>query len=234
MNYLVLVRHGQSMWNIANKFTGWVDVALTEKGLYEALIAAEELQGIRFDIAYTSTLIRAHQTLCAILSKQERVAIFIHEDAQHQRHALHPEQYASEELPVFSHEALNERWYGELQGMAIDEARRQFSEEQVFVWRRSWDVAPPGGESLKDTYERVIPYLEQYILPQIQQGKNVLIAAHGNSLRAIIKYLEQISDEEIPQLELPTGKPIIYGYNNNHYQREEHLRFDRPLHWSPQ
>lgn len=197
MTKLVIVRHGQSEWNKANKFTGWVDVDLAEKGIAEATTAGEELRNYKFDAAFTSGLKRAQRTLEIILSLN-----------------------SSGNIPVVRNEALNERMYGDLQGMDKDEARRKFGEEQVHIWRRSFDIAPPGGESLKDTAERVIPYFESEIAPMLKNGKNVIIAAHGNSLRALIMHLEGLSEDEILKVEIPTGRPKVYDLNNDLSIRE--------------
>lgn len=187
MGKLVLVRHGQSTWNKENKFTGWVDVGLAEKGETEAKEAGRILNGLKFDQAFTSALKRAQLTLSLILEETGQTDLLIVQD-----------------------EALNERMYGDLQGMDKDEARRKFGEEQVHIWRRSFDIAPPGGESLKDTANRVLPYFEREIVPLLKEGKNIIIAAHGNSLRALIMKLENLSKEEILKVEVPTGKPKLY------------------------
>lgn len=189
---LVLVRHGQSEWNEKNLFTGWADVDLTERGIEEAHKAAQALKerGLKFDEAFTSDLIRAQHTLDIIL-----------------------EDLGQTEIPVTRDKALNERDYGNLVGMNKDEARQRWGEEQVHIWRRSYDVRPPGGESLKDTAERAVPYFEKHILPKVEAGENVLVSAHGNSLRAIIMWLEKLSPEEVLKLELETGVPILYELN---------------------
>lgn len=187
MATLVLVRHGQSVWNLENRFTGWVDVDLSEKGEVEAHQAGEKLSDYTFDAAFSSVLKRANRTLDTILQMGGQSDLEVTRDA-----------------------ALNERMYGDLQGMNKDEAREQFGAEQVHIWRRSYDVAPPGGESLKTTGDRTIPYFEQRIAPLLKAGKSVIIAAHGNSLRALVKHLENLSPEEILQVEIPTGTPIVY------------------------
>ncbi len=186
---LVLVRHGQSEWNLKNLFTGWANPDLTELGREEANQAGERLKalGLSFDTAFTSALIRAQHTLSRILKV-----------------------LGQEDLPVTRDQALNERDYGELTGLNKDEARARWGKEQVFLWRRSYDVQPPGGESLADTAARVVPYFEANIVPQLKQGKRVLIVAHGNSLRALIMHLENLPGEEIAKRELATGAPIIY------------------------
>ena len=189
---LVLVRHGQSEWNEKNLFTGWADVDLTERGIEEAHKAAQALKerGIRFDEAFTSDLVRAQHTLDIIL-----------------------EDLGQTDIPITKDKALNERDYGNLVGMNKDEARKRWGEEQVHIWRRSYDVRPPGGESLKDTAERAVPYFEKHILPKVQAGENVLVSAHGNSLRAIIMWLEKLTPEQVLKLELATGVPILYELN---------------------
>lgn len=189
---LVLVRHGQSEWNKLNLFTGWKDVDLSEGGIAEAHRAAESLQaaGIRFDIAYTSALIRAQHTLDIILKGISQTDIPIHRD-----------------------QALNERDYGDLSGLNKDDARAKWGHEQVHIWRRSFDVPPPGGESLKMTSERTLPYFNEHIWPLVKAGKSVIVAAHGNSLRSIIMQLERLTPEEILKVEVATGVPIVYRFN---------------------
>jgi 2,3-bisphosphoglycerate-dependent phosphoglycerate mutase len=189
---LVLVRHGQSEWNLKNLFTGWKDVDLTEKGVEEARAAGRKLkaQGLRFDVAFTSSLKRAQRTLDLML-----------------------EEMGQSGLPIIRDQALNERDYGDLVGLNKDDARKKWGEEQVHIWRRSYDVAPPGGESLRDTLARALPYYVQEILPRVLRGERVLISAHGNSLRALIMVLERLTPEQILRRELGTGVPIVYGLN---------------------
>jgi 2,3-bisphosphoglycerate-dependent phosphoglycerate mutase len=191
-NVLVLVRHGESEWNKLNLFTGWRDPGLTETGTAEAHRAGKliKAQGFVFDIAYTSVLKRAQITLEIIL-----------------------EELGQQGLETIKDQALNERHYGDLCGLNKDDARKKGGDEQVHIWRRSYDVPPPGGESLKDTAARVLPYYEAQILPQIKAGKNVLVAAHGNSLRALIMQLDKLSPEEIVKLNLGTGEPYVYHLN---------------------
>ncbi len=193
-NTLVLVRHGQSEWNKLNLFTGWKDVDLTEKGIEEARAGGVELKtkGIKFDLAFTSALIRATRTLDLII-----------------------EELGAPELPITGDQALNERDYGDLTGLNKDDARKKWGDEQVHIWRRSFDVPPPGGESLKDTAARTLPYYRSKILPQVLEGKNVLVVAHGNSLRSIIMEIEGLSGEEIVKREVATGDPIIYRLDAN-------------------
>ena len=191
-NVLVLVRHGQSVWNAKNLFTGWKDVDLTDVGVEEARRAglALKAQGIRFDIAFTSALIRAQRTLEIILK-----------------------ELGQDGLETIRDQALNERDYGDLVGLNKEEMAAKVGAEQVHIWRRSFDVAPPGGESLKDTAERTLPYFEDRILPEVFAGKNVIVAAHGNSLRSIVMKLDDLSQDEVTQLNLATGVPIIYRLN---------------------
>jgi 2,3-bisphosphoglycerate-dependent phosphoglycerate mutase len=189
---LVLVRHGQSEWNLKNLFTGWRDVDLTELGVKEARAAGEKLkaQGLHFDLAFTSALKRAQRTLDLMLEEMGQTGI-----------------------PVVKNLALNERDYGDLSGLNKDDARAKWGAEQVHIWRRSYDIAPPGGESLKDTAARVLPYYIQEILPRVLGGDNVLVAAHGNSLRALVMVLEKLSPQEILAREIGTGVPLIYRLN---------------------
>jgi 2,3-bisphosphoglycerate-dependent phosphoglycerate mutase len=189
---LVLVRHGQSEWNLKNLFTGWRDVDLTEKGVAEAREAGRKLKahGIKFDVAFTSSLKRAQRTLNLMLEELGQISI-----------------------SVFKDEALNERDYGDLVGLNKDEARKKWGEEQVHIWRRSYDVAPPGGESLKDTLARTVPYYVTEILPRVLRGERVLVSAHGNSLRALVMVLDKHTPESITKLNLETGVPMIYRLN---------------------
>jgi 2,3-bisphosphoglycerate-dependent phosphoglycerate mutase len=186
---LVLVRHGQSEWNLRNLFTGWRDVDLSEEGVLEASGAGRKLktQGLKFDIGFTSALIRAQRTLDLML-----------------------EELGQRDLPVFKDQALNERDYGDLVGLNKDDARARWGKEQVHVWRRSYAIAPPGGESLRDTAARVLPYYLQEILPRVLRGQRVLVSAHGNSLRALVMVLDHHSTESILELNLGTGVPMIY------------------------
>jgi len=189
---LVLVRHGESEWNLKNLFTGWKDVDLTEKGIAEARAAGRKLkaQGLSFDVAFTSVLVRAQRSLDLML-----------------------EEMGQRKIPIFRDKALNERDYGDLSGLNKDDARARWGAEQVHIWRRSYDVAPPGGESLKDTAARVLPYYIQEILPAVLQGKRVLISAHGNSLRALVMVLERLSTSDILKREIGTGVPLVYRLN---------------------
>jgi 2,3-bisphosphoglycerate-dependent phosphoglycerate mutase len=186
---LVLVRHGQSEWNLKNLFTGWKDPGLTELGVEEARVAGERLKArnLGFDLAFTSALTRAQETLRLML-----------------------EEIGQPELPTIRDQALNERDYGDLSGLNKDAARQRWGAEQVHLWRRSYDVSPPGGESLKDTVARALPYYVQEILPRVLRGERVLVAAHGNSLRALVMVLDRLTPQTIPAMELATGLPLVY------------------------
>ena len=199
MTILVLIRHGQSVWNATNRFTGWTDVELSEKGEGEAATAGEQLADVRFDVVHTSALIRAQKTAEIVMSKNR----------------------VSGEIPTKQDERLNERHYGDLQGLNKAETAEIHGAEQVHIWRRSFDVPPPGGESLEMTAERTIPYFVEEIIPDLDSGMNVLVAAHGNSLRSIVMHIEGISPEEITKLEIPTGVPMLYEFDNGKISRLE-------------
>ncbi|WP_312285715.1 2,3-bisphosphoglycerate-dependent phosphoglycerate mutase [Chryseobacterium gleum] len=202
MEKLFLVRHGQSLWNLENRFTGWKDIDITEAGIEEAKKAGLALKGERIDIAFTSALIRAQHTLSIILN-----------------------EIGNPNIPVIKDKALNERSYGNLEGLNKAETALKYGDEQVHIWRRSYDVVPPGGESLKDTYNRVIPYFESQIRPLLKKGENVLIVAHGNSLRALIMYLEHLSPEEILEREIATGFPLTYVFDEKFHVSRKVSRF---------
>jgi len=194
MAYLILVRHGESEWNLQNRFTGWVDVDLSARGVTEAEKAGEALKAYPIDICYTSVLKRAQRTLDIILAV-----------------------LGKKDIPIIRDQALNERHYGDLQGLNKAETAQKYGDEQVRIWRRSYDVPPPGedGESLKDTAARTIPYYEAHIAKEIQSGKNVLVSAHGNSLRSIVMQLDQLTKEQVLELNIPTGRPIVYEMDEN-------------------
>ena len=194
MSLLVLVRHGESQWNLENRFTGWIDVPLSEKGIAEAKSAGKKLkkENIIFEKAYTSALKRAQDTLTLML-----------------------EELGQQNIPVEKDQALNERHYGDLQGLNKAETAKKFGDEQVKIWRRSYDVAPPNGESLKDTAARTLPYFQNKIMPNITNGKNILVSAHGNSLRSIVMFLDKLTKEQVVELNLGTGIPIIYEFDKN-------------------
>jgi 2,3-bisphosphoglycerate-dependent phosphoglycerate mutase len=194
MVWLCLLRHGQSQWNLENRFTGWVDVALTELGREEARAAGERLKsrGLRFDLAFTSVLSRAIETVDITLREMGQTGI-----------------------PIEKDEALNERMYGDLQGLDKAETAAKYGDEQVHIWRRSYDVPPPNGESLKDTQERTLPYYSAAIEPELRAGRNVLVVAHGNSLRAVVMALEELTPEQILQVEIPTAVPWLYELDSS-------------------
>ena len=192
MSKLVLIRHGESQWNLENRFTGWVDVPLSPKGIEEAKAAGKKLAGFKFDRAFSSVLARANETLRLVL-----------------------EGIGQTGIPIEKDKALNERMYGELQGLNKAETAKKFGDEQVKIWRRSYDVRPPGGESLKDTAERVLPYYDSRIKPYVLKGETILIAAHGNSLRALVMQLEQLTREQVLELNIPTGAPLLYELDNS-------------------
>jgi 2,3-bisphosphoglycerate-dependent phosphoglycerate mutase len=186
MPTLVLVRHGQSLWNLENRFTGWVDVPLSEKGLDEARRAGELLEGFRFDVAYTSALTRAQETLRIM------------------------QEVMGTNLPVIRDQALNERHYGDLQGLNKEDTAKRYGADQVKLWRRSYDVRPPNGESLELTARRTLPFYDRCIAGDLRLGKNVLVVAHGNSNRSIVMELDKLTGEQVVALELATGAPLVY------------------------
>lgn len=220
MAQLILTRHGQSLWNAQNKFTGWVDIPLSEQGRAEATIASCKLREYRVRVCFTSMLFRALETAVIILTEVDdicgdRVPIIKHDIDDEDWHGW--DKYSGDpeqELPVYTVPALDERYYGDLQGLNKAATAEKFGEEQVHLWRRSYNVAPPGGESLEDTVKRVVPFFRDRILKHLVEGDNVLVAAHGNSLRAIIKHIENLSPEEIVRVELGTGIPIVYDVDD--------------------
>jgi len=191
MGHLVLLRHGESQWNLENRFTGWIDVPLSTQGHEEAMTAAKQLSRYRFDRAFTSRLVRATDTLRIVLAA-----------------------IGQGQIPIEENQALNERMYGDLQGLNKEETVKKYGVEQVEVWRRSYEVRPPGGESLQDTAARVLPYYEGRIKPALDQGDTVLIVAHGNSLRALVMHLEHLSPQQIVELSIPTGALLVYGVDD--------------------
>jgi len=215
MAKLVIIRHGESIWNQENKFTGWMDISLSEKGKKEAKKAGKALKGYVFDEVFVSHLTRAIETMHIVLETldEKRTQTIYHVDDPEILKREHSSQRNDNELRITQSKELAERYYGKLQGLNKDECRKKYGEEQVHIWRRSYDVRPPGGESLKDTLNRALPFYNKKILPDLKKGKTLLIVAHGNSLRAIIKHLEKISDEKIPEYELATGVPIVYEFD---------------------
>lgn len=222
MAKLILTRHGQSLWNAENRFTGWADIPLSERGRAEATIASCKLQDYRIRVCFTSMLFRAMETAVIILTEVDdicdgRVPI-IKYDVEHENWQGwdNYDGDAEQELPVYPTATLDERFYGDLQGLNKAETAAEFGKEQVQLWRRSYRVRPPGGESLEDTVNRTVPFFRDRIMKQhLMAGDNVLIAAHGNSLRSIVKQLENLSEEEIVKVELGTGIPIVYDIDLN-------------------
>ena len=197
MTTLVLIRHGQSLWNAENKFTGWTDIGLSEKGIEEAEEAGKKLENVPFDVVHTSALIRAQKTAEIIIKNNKK----------------------SKKIPVYKDKRLNERHYGSLQGLNKKETAEKYGAEQVHIWRRSFDVPPPDGESLKMNAERTIPYFKENIIQDLKKGKNVLVSAHGNSLRSIVMYIENISKEDVVKLEIETGVPRTYVFEEDTFTR---------------
>lgn len=191
MARLILLRHGESQWNLENRFTGWVDVPLSAKGVEEARQAGEKLRGFIFNRAFSSVLTRANDTLRIVL-----------------------EVLGQTTIPIEKDKALNERMYGDLQGLNKAETAKKYGDAQVKIWRRSYDVKPPGGESLKDTAERTLPYYQNMVKPHLLKGETIIIAAHGNSLRALVMELDQLSKEEVLELNIPTGVPLLYEFDD--------------------
>lgn len=218
MSRLVLLRHGQSIWNLQNRFTGWVDVSLSQQGLKEAEEAGELLADIRFDVAFTSALMRAQHTLFEVLKKNRRcdgyVRVHAEQPTWYQRFA--PAKDDDDQLKVYTSEALNERYYGDLQGHYKEQVKQQYGPEQVHLWRRSFDVPPPEGESLAMTAQRTLPYFEAAIAAELLESRTVLVSAHGNSLRSIVMHLEKMGAEQVVKLEMATGAPHVY-------ELDEHL-----------
>ena len=217
------MRHGKSAWNEQNLFTGWVDIPLTDNGMQEAIHAGKTIENIPIDCIFTSTLIRAHMTVCISMQahKSKKIPVFLHQEGSNLQ--TWGEIYSSDTknkiIPVYTAWQLNERYYGQLQGLNKEETAKKYGKEQVHIWRRSYDVAPPGGESLKMTKERTVPFFKEQILPLLQEGKNVFICAHGNSLRSIMMFLDNLSADEVVNLELETGKPIIYTFTENQWNK---------------
>jgi 2,3-bisphosphoglycerate-dependent phosphoglycerate mutase len=210
---LILQRHGQSVWNKRNIFTGWVDIPLSEKGVQEAIEAGKKMAHIPIDVVFTSTLTRAQMTVALSMMHHKKIPVFLHEEKAFG-------EDGEDLVPVHMAWELNERMYGKLQGLNKDEMAKEFGAEQVQIWRRSYDVAPPEGESLEMTAARTLPYFQSKIVPLLEEGKNVLVSAHGNSLRSIVMHIEKISKEDIVKLEIPTGEPMVYSYNDGKWTRE--------------
>ncbi len=218
MSQLILVRHGKSMWNDLDLFTGWVDVPLSEKGIFEALQAGLKIQSTKIDIVYTSKLARAIQTALIMLSKLDmtKTPVIIHSKGKMKKWSNFSSNIQI--IPIIKKEALNERYYGDLQGLNKKDVGNQFGQEQLKLWRRSFDVAPPNGESLKDNLKRTLPFFKKHVIPRLENNENVLIVAHGNSLRAITKFIEDLDDKQIVKVEIPTGIPILYNFENKQFK----------------
>ena len=219
MSQLILLRHGQSLWNASNRFTGWVDVPLSERGRAEATIASCKLRNYRVQVCFTSMLMRALETAVICLTEcdeicEGKIPIIKHNADDPQWHGW--DQYGgdvNDELPIIPSAALDERYYGNLQGLNKAETAEKFGQDKVYLWRRSFSERPPGGESLEDTMNRTLPFFKERILAHLKSGDNVLVSAHGNSLRSIVMYLDNLAPEVIPELELKTGVPIVYEIN---------------------
>lgn len=221
---LILLRHGQSLWNKMNLFTGWVDIPLSEEGITEAFEAGKKIAQIPIDVIYVSSLMRAKLTAMIAMSvhADQKVPVVLHPKGGKLEEwgKMHSPKATNMTVPVLEAWQLNERYYGELQGLNKRETMDQYGEEQVHIWRRSYDVPPPGGECLADTAARAIPYFQENIVPHLASGQNVFISAHGNSLRAIMMHLEDMSKEEVLKLELPTGVPQIYTYEQGQITKD--------------
>lgn len=223
MATLILIRHGESLWNKNNLFTGWVDVPLSQQGIQEAIEAGKKLQNTPIDLIYTSTLVRAQETLAIAMAYHlsGKVPVFLHEGEGRLAEwgKIHSEKAKEATIPVISAWQLNERMYGALQGLDKGETCAKYGKEQVQIWRRSYATAPPEGESLEMCAGRTIPYFESEILLRLKEGKNVLVAAHGNSLRSIIMFLDKLTQEEVVALEMTLGQPIFYTYNAGQFSK---------------
>lgn len=229
MTKLILMRHGLSAWNEQNLFTGWVDIPLSEAGIRESIEGGKKIQDIPIDIIFTSTLVRSHMTLALAMLQHasKKVPVFLHpgQGKMDEWGKIYSEETKKTTLPVYSAWELNERMYGQLQGLNKAEMAKKYGAEQVQIWRRSFDIAPPGGESLAMTAERALPYFKKEIFPRLQRDVNVLVCAHGNSLRAIVMYLDKLTKEQVVKLELATGEPVVYQFKQG---RHERIPFDLP------
>lgn len=223
MSKLILMRHGESCWNKLNVFTGWVDVPLSTKGIEESLEGGKQIRDIPIDIIFTSALVRAQMTafLAMTVHNSGKTPVVVHEghDRLSEWGQIYGEEVKTMAIPVYCAWELNERMYGELQGLNKAETIKEFGADQVKIWRRSYDTAPPNGESLAMTAARAIPYFEQKIVPHLKQKKNVFISAHGNSLRAICMILDKLSKEEVLNFEIATGNPIVYEFASGVYKK---------------
>jgi 2,3-bisphosphoglycerate-dependent phosphoglycerate mutase len=222
MSTLILLRHGQSMWNLANLFTGWIDVPLSKKGIEEAKEAGRLIKDITIDSIFVSSLVRSEMTALVAMTEHTKgkTPIIVHEEDEMMK--KWSKNYGDEStlIPVYKAKELNERMYGELQGLNKTETINKYGQEQVHIWRRSFDVCPPQGESLAMTAERSIPFFKDKIVKELNQGRNVFVAAHGNSLRSIIMHIENLTKEEVLNLELETGQLVIYSFDGKTFKKQ--------------
>lgn len=220
---VILLRHGQSEWNKRNLFTGWVDISLSKEGIQEAVDAGKKISNIPIDVIYVSSLMRAQLTAMIAMAEHSggKIPLLLHpgEGKLEEWAKIHNPKATNSTIPVTAAWELNERMYGDLQGLDKQETRDKYGDEQVHIWRRSYDVPPPNGECLADTAARTIPYFQEKIVPHLASGQNVLISAHGNSIRAIIMHLDGLSKEEVLNLEVATGVPIIYEYDSGNFTK---------------
>jgi|SRR5579872_2745069 len=220
---LILLRHGESEWNRLNMFTGWVDIPLSRKGVEEAVAAGKRIADIPVDLIFVSSLIRSQMTamLAMLEHKDGKIPYMLHtgQGFLDEWSQIYSEEAEKLCVPVVTAWQLNERMYGRLQGLNKQETMNKYGQEQVKLWRRSYDISPPEGESLQMTAQRTLPYFREMIIPALKQGKNVLVSAHGNSLRAIIMELDKLGKEEVLNLELPTGEPVIYRYSGDQWEK---------------
>lgn len=231
MSILVLVRHGESRWNECNRFQGWVDVPLSENGVREAEHCAKHCKEFDFSAAYTSALVRAQETLLLILAQQGRTGIFQHDhDPRYSKWVKTSNHCGDGDIPIFETQTMNERYYGDLQGMEKIEAEKKYGKSKLLVWRRGYEERPPNGESLKEVFERVHPYFMKHVQPRLKRGETVLLSGHGNTLRSIIMHLEHITEEDIAFVDLPGARPLVYEFTRGKYKRiAGEYQFDRPL-----
>jgi 2,3-bisphosphoglycerate-dependent phosphoglycerate mutase len=226
MANLILIRHGEPGLKPGDRLAGWVDVPLSGKGIEEALECAALLENLEIDLAFTSSLIRAQETLFIILSKQKKTGVLIHEEEDNNENPgklgwySYPKKLGKELIPVYFSSALNERYYGKVQGRKKQKMEEKYGEEKLSSWRWNFEPGPPEGESLKAVYERAVPYFKQKILPAVKKGKNVLVCAHQSSLRALVKYVENISDEGIKEVRFSTGELAIYRFSEGRLIRD--------------
>lgn len=220
---LILVRHGESIWNKKNLFTGWVDVPLSENGIKESIEVGKKIAQMPIDWVFTSTLIRAQMTAVFVLMQHAsgRVPVMLHEGKEGEWGQIYSEEQKQKIFPISYHSALNERMYGQLQGMNKQEMREKFGNEQVHRWRRSYDEAPPKGESLAMTIKRTLPYFQREIAPRVEKGEHVLVAAHGNSLRGIVMELEKLKPDEVVHLEIATGEALFYQFASGRWEKKK-------------